>query len=159
MISVAYASPHVPSLVFLSAIFTGCPNSRFHRQLSEPCLAFLTPKNRGTVPYQPASHEKRPTYQRHLSEPLVPHGQPVLKQELIDPRYPDTGLPAPSLAQHPVTIKKEPQDFTFDRGVKCVCLSVHTCTCYILSTKTCILLALAKWLSVGLGLQYGKQGR
>lgn len=123
MISVAYASPHDLSLVFLSAIFTGCP--RFHRQLSEPCLAFLTPKNRGTVPYQPASHEKRPTYQRHLSEPLVPHGRPVLKQEVIDPRYPDTGLPAPSLAQHPVTIKKEPQDFTFDRGVNVsVCPSI-----------------------------------
>lgn len=34
----------------------------------------------------------------------------------MDPRYPDAGLPAPGLAQHPVTIKKEPQDFTFDSG-------------------------------------------
>ncbi|XP_029695811.1 ETS translocation variant 5-like isoform X1 [Takifugu rubripes] len=98
--------------------FTGEP--RFHRQLSEPCLTFLTPENRGTVSYGPASHEKRPTYQRHLSEPLVPHGQPVLKQELIDPRYPDAGLPAPSVSQHLVSIKKEPQDFTFDS-------EVHTC--------------------------------
>ncbi|CAG06603.1 unnamed protein product, partial [Tetraodon nigroviridis] len=94
--------------------------SRFHRQLSEPCLTFLPPETRGAVPYRPASHEKRPTYQRHLSEPLVPRGPPVLKQELVDPRYPDPGLPASGLAQHPVTIKKEPQDFTFDS-------EVHTC--------------------------------
>lgn len=111
VISLMFSSLH--SLLVL-------PNSRFHRQLSEPCLTFLPPESRGTVPYRPASHEKRPTYQRHLSEPLVPHGPPVLKQELIDPRYPDTGLPAAGLAQHPVTIKKEPQDFTFDSG-ECVC--------------------------------------
>lgn len=110
----------VISLTFSSLHALVLPNSRFHRQLSEPCLTFLPPENRGTVPYRPASHEKRPTYQRHLSEPLVPHGQPVLKQELIDPRYPDAGLPAPGLAQHPVTIKKEPQDFTFDSG-ECIC--------------------------------------
>lgn len=147
MISVAYASPHNLSLIFLSPISTVCPNSRFHRQLSEPCLALLTPKNRGTVPYQPASHEKRPTYQRHLSEPLVTQGQPVLKQELIDPRYPDTGLPAPSLAQHPVPIKKEPQDFTFDRGGnESVCPYI-----LVLATKTSIPLALAKWCECRIG--------
>lgn len=105
------ACPH-----HLLSSFSASPNSRFHRQLSEPCLTFLSPETRGTLPYRPASHEKRPTYQRHLSEPLVPHGQPVLKQELIDPRYPEAGLPGPGLAQHPVTIKKEPQDFTFDSG-------------------------------------------
>lgn len=97
------------------------PRFRFLRQLSEPCLSFLPPEKTANAPYQPSSHDRRPVYQRHLSEPLVPQGSRALKQELVDPRYPDPGLPAPGLAQPPatfshVTIKQEPRDFSFDSG-------------------------------------------
>lgn len=98
------------------------PCFRFLRQLSEPCLSFLPPEKTANTPYQSSSHDRRPVYQRHLSEPLVPHGPRALKQELVDPRYPDPGLPAPGLAQPPptfshVTIKQEPRDFSFDSGL------------------------------------------
>lgn len=97
------------------------PCFRFLRQLSEPCLSFLPPEKTANATYQPSGHDRRPVYQRHLSEPLVPHGPRGLKQELVDPRYPDPGLPAPGLAQpqtafNHITIKQEPRDFSFDSG-------------------------------------------
>lgn len=110
---------------------------RFLRQLSEPCLSFLPPEKKANTPYQPSSHDRRPVYQRHLSEPLVPHGPRALKQELLDPRYPDPGLPAPGLAQPPtafnhVTIKQEPRDFGFDSGAA---TSTHSCNISLVEDK------------------------
>ncbi|TKS66442.1 ETS translocation variant 5 [Collichthys lucidus] len=88
---------------------------RFQRQLSEPSLV--------NAPYQPSSRDGRPLYQRHLSEPLVPHGPRGFKQELLDPRYPEPGPPAPGLSRpqtafNHVTIKQEPRDFGFDSEVQ-----------------------------------------
>lgn len=100
------------------------PHFRFQRQLSEPSLSFLPPEKTVNAPYQPSSHDRRPLYQRHLSEPLVPHGPRGLKQELVDPRYPEPGLPAlkrPQTAFNHVTIKQEPRDFGFDSGVCVIC--------------------------------------
>ncbi|XP_075872923.1 ETS translocation variant 5-like [Nelusetta ayraudi] len=112
----------------------GCPpapfstEQRFQRQLSEPCLSFLPPdKTLAASSYQPQpSHDRRPLYQRHLSEPLVLPGPRDLKQELVDPRYPEPrappppGLSQPQNAFNHVTIKQEPRDFGFDSDV-------HTC--------------------------------
>lgn len=91
---------------------------RFQRQLSEPSLV--------NAPYQPSRRDGRPLYQRHLSEPLVPHGPRGFKQELLDPRYPEPGPPAPGLSRpqtafNHVTIKQEPRDFGFDSGVFGIC--------------------------------------
>ncbi|XP_074482826.1 ETS translocation variant 5-like [Sebastes fasciatus] len=96
---------------------------RFQRQLSEPCLSFLAPEKTANAPYQPSSRDGRPLYQRHLSEPLVPHGTRAFKQELVDPRYPEPGPPASGLARsqtafNHVTIKQEPRDFGFDSEVQ-----------------------------------------
>ncbi|XP_053170347.1 ETS translocation variant 5-like isoform X2 [Scomber japonicus] len=96
---------------------------RFQRQLSEPSLSFLPPEKTANTPYPPSSRDSRPLYQRHLSEPLVPHGQRVFKQELVDPRYPEPGPPGPGLARpqttfNHVTIKQEPRDFGFDSEVQ-----------------------------------------
>jgi hypothetical protein len=52
-----------------------------------------------------------------MSEPLVPglHG---FKQELLDPRYTEEGVPSMGSqgAFHPMSIKQEPRDFCFDSG-------------------------------------------
>lgn len=61
-------------------------------------------------------------YQRHLSEPLVPHAPRGFKQELVDPRYPEPGPPTSGLARpqtafNHVTIKQEPRDFGYDSGM------------------------------------------
>nr|XP_020456434.1 ETS translocation variant 5-like isoform X2 [Monopterus albus] len=106
-----------------------CPNAPFgtvqrvQRQLSEPCLAFLPPEKTPSSPYHPSSCDRRPLYQRHLSEPLVPHSPRGFKQELVDPRYPEPGPPGPGLARfqttfNHVTIKQEPRDFGFDTEVQ-----------------------------------------
>lgn len=96
---------------------------RFQRQLSEPCLSFLPPEKVANTPYQPSSHDGRPLYQRHLSEPLVPHNPRGFKQELVDPRYPEPGQPGPGLVRPQtsfshVTIKQEPRDYGFDSDVQ-----------------------------------------
>ncbi|KAM9766644.1 ETS translocation variant 5-like isoform 1-T1 [Menidia menidia] len=92
---------------------------RFQRQLSDPCLPFLPPEKAQTTPYHHSSCDGRPLYQRHLSEPLVPHAPRAFKQELVDPRYPDLGPAGQGLVQpqntfNHVTIKQEPRDFGFD---------------------------------------------
>ncbi|XP_045913925.1 ETS translocation variant 5-like isoform X1 [Micropterus dolomieu] len=115
-----FALPH-PAISCPSASFS--TEQRFQRQLSEPCLSFLAPEKPVNTPYQPASRDGRPLYQRHLSEPLVPHGPRVFKQELLDPRYPEPGPHGPGLARHQtafnhVTIKQEPRDFGFDSEVQ-----------------------------------------
>ncbi|XP_070786621.1 ETS translocation variant 5-like [Enoplosus armatus] len=113
----------------------GCPGAsfsteqRFQRQLSEPCLSFLPPEKTANAPYQPSSRDGRPLYQRHLSEPLVPHGPRGFKQELVDPCYPEPGPPGPGLTQPQtafnVRIKQEPRDFGFDsEGQTCQSSSV-----------------------------------
>ncbi|XP_059184294.1 ETS translocation variant 5-like [Centropristis striata] len=104
-----------------SASFT--TEQRFQRQLSEPCLSFLPPEKTTNSPYQHSGCDGRPLYQRHLSEPLVPHGPRGFKQELVDPRYPEPGPPGPGLARNQnafnhVTIKQEPRDFGFDSEVQ-----------------------------------------
>lgn len=106
-----------------------CPSAsfsteqRFQRQLSEPCLSFLAPEKTANATYQPSSSDRRPLYQRHLSEPLVPPRSRSFKQELVDPRYPEPVPPGPGLARpqtafNHVTIKQEPRDFGFDSEVQ-----------------------------------------
>ncbi|KAM4601733.1 ETS translocation variant 5-like isoform 2-T2 [Polymixia lowei] len=107
---------------------------RFHRQLSEPCLPFPPSEKAARMPYPPQSHHQhqhhhqhqqhpsprdgRPLYQRHLSEPVVPHPPQGFKQELVDPRYPEPGM-GPRTAPFPrICIKQEPRDFGFDSEVK-----------------------------------------
>lgn len=58
-----------------------------------------------------------------MSEPLVAVPPQGFKQELIDPRYTEQGVPtmAPVGPQrqpafHPMAIKQEPRDFCFDSG-------------------------------------------
>nr|XP_046238312.1 ETS translocation variant 5-like [Scatophagus argus] len=120
-----FALPHPP---------TGCSGAsfsteqRFQRQLSEPCLSFLPPDKMVKGPYQPSSRDGRPLYQRHLSEPLVPHGPRGLKQELVDPRYPEPG--PPQTAFNHVTVKQEPRDFGFDSEIQ---------TCHSLFGKSSVL--------------------
>ncbi|XP_029370470.1 ETS translocation variant 5-like isoform X2 [Echeneis naucrates] len=106
-----------------------CPSAafsrdqRFQRQMSEPCVSFLPPEKTTNTLYPPASHDGRPLYQRHLSEPLIPQGPRGFKQELVDPRYPERERPVPGLVQPQtpfshVTIKQEPRDFSFDSEVQ-----------------------------------------
>uniref|UniRef100_A0A8C5DZR4 ETS translocation variant 5-like n=1 Tax=Gouania willdenowi TaxID=441366 RepID=A0A8C5DZR4_GOUWI len=113
-----FAVPHLPV-----SCGSPTPGSRFHRQLSDPCLSFLPhDKPANTPPFHPPSRDGRPLYQRHLSEPLVPPRR--FKQELVDPRYPDPAPPpAPPVAQpssafNHVTIKQEPRDYGFDSEVQ-----------------------------------------
>ncbi|XP_070711753.1 ETS translocation variant 5-like isoform X2 [Pempheris klunzingeri] len=113
-----FALPH-PPIICPSTSFSR--EKRFQRQLSEPCLSFLPLEKTMNTLYQPSDHDSRPLYQRHLSEPLVPHGPQGFKQERIDPRYPETGLAGrvvarPLTAFNQVTIKQEPRDFGFDLG-------------------------------------------
>lgn len=120
--------PNSGAAIHLSLSFCYSSSSRFQRQLSEPCLSFLPPdKALAASSYQPPpSHERRPLYQRHLSEPLVLPGPRDLKQEVVDPRYPEPRLPpAPGLSRpqntfNQVTIKQEPRDFSFDSGLMVV---------------------------------------
>ncbi|XP_028998253.2 ETS translocation variant 5-like [Betta splendens] len=112
-----FALPHPP---------VGCPSTafgaeqKFQRQLSDPCLSFLPPEKIANTPYHLSNHDGRPLYQRHLSEPLVPHG---FKQEPLDPRYPEPGPPRAGVAgpqstfSH-VTVKQEPRDFAVDSEVQ-----------------------------------------
>ncbi|XP_068612622.1 ETS translocation variant 5-like [Brachionichthys hirsutus] len=94
---------------------------RFQRQLSAPCLSFLPPEELNP-PYQPLSQDRRPPYQRHLSEPLVPHSSRGLKLELVDPGYPDPGTLGPGLDRpqtfNHATIKQEPRDFSFPSEIR-----------------------------------------
>ncbi|XP_052461882.1 ETS translocation variant 5 isoform X1 [Carassius gibelio] len=101
---------------------------RFQRQLSEPCLPFPPSDAQGRPNFMPqvpstSSRDGRPPYHRQMSEPLVPVPSQGFKQELLDPRYAEQGVPnmGPSQAAfHPMTIKQEPRDFCFDSEVpKC----------------------------------------
>lgn len=95
--------------------------------MSEPSLPFPPSESQGRPHFLPQlaningrPHEGRPLYHRQLSEPLVavpPHG---FKQELIDPRYAEQGVPSVGpphqAAFHSMAIKQEPRDFCFDTG-------------------------------------------
>lgn len=115
-----FAMPH-PPIGSSSVSFNA--EQRFQRQLSDPCLSFLPPKKTANTPYHPTIRDGRPMYQRHLSEPLVPHAPRGFKQELVDPRYPEPGPPTSGLARpqtafNHVTIKQEPRDFGYDSEVQ-----------------------------------------
>lgn len=96
---------------------------RFQRQLSEPCLPFPPTDTQGRPNFMPqvpstSPRDGRPPYHRQMSEPLVPVPPQGFKQELLDPRYAEQGVPnmGPSQAFHTMAIKQEPQDFCFDSG-------------------------------------------
>ncbi|XP_026218980.1 ETS translocation variant 5-like isoform X3 [Anabas testudineus] len=115
-----FAVPHPPISCPRAAFST---EQKFQRQLSEPCLSFLPLEKTANTPYPSSSRDGRPMYQRHLSEPLVPHGPQGFKQELVDPRYPEPGPPRPGAAGpqttfNHVTIKQEPRDYGFDSEVQ-----------------------------------------
>ncbi|XP_036401590.1 ETS translocation variant 5a isoform X1 [Megalops cyprinoides] len=100
---------------------------RFHRQLSEPCLPFPPSEVQGRPPFPPhtprtSSCDGRPPYHRQMSEPLVPVPPPPqgFKQEMLDPRYAEQGVPTmgpPQPAFNPLAIKQEPRDLCFDSEV------------------------------------------
>uniref|UniRef100_M3ZSY1 ETS variant transcription factor 5a n=1 Tax=Xiphophorus maculatus TaxID=8083 RepID=M3ZSY1_XIPMA len=98
------------------AVFT--PEHRFQRQMSEPCIPF-PPSESQSRPRLP--RDGRPPYHRQMSEPLVAVPPQGFKQELIDPRYSEQGVPAMvpprQAAFHPMAIKQEPRDFCFDSEV------------------------------------------
>ncbi|XP_041857900.1 ETS translocation variant 5a isoform X1 [Melanotaenia boesemani] len=108
------------------------PDHRFQRQMSEPCLPFPPSENQTRPQFlpQPPSNSNqprdgRPPYHRQMSEPLVVVPPTGFKQELIDPRYSEQGVPAMGppcppprqAAFHPMAIKQEPRDFCFDSEV------------------------------------------
>ncbi|XP_069577119.1 ETS translocation variant 5a isoform X2 [Brachyistius frenatus] len=112
------------------------PEHRFQRQMSEPCLPFPPSDSQGRPPFLPQappsssslSRDGRPPYHRQMSEPLVAALPQGFKQELIDPRYTEQGVPvmgppgpppgpAHRPAFHPMAIKQEPHDFCFDSEV------------------------------------------
>ncbi|XP_072253636.1 LOW QUALITY PROTEIN: ETS translocation variant 5a [Leuresthes tenuis] len=109
------------------------PEHRFQRQMSEPCLPFPPSEGQARpqfLPQPPSSlpRDGRPPYHRQMSEPLVAVPPQGFKQELIDPRYSEQGVPAMvppcpppgaprQAAFHPMAIKQEPRDFCFDSEV------------------------------------------
>lgn len=105
--------------------------------MSEPCLPFPPSESQGRPQFlpQPTSssnnnslpRDSRPPYHRQMSEPLVAVPPQGFKQELIDPRYTEQGVPTMGppgppqgpqrqAAFHPMAIKQEPRDFCFDSG-------------------------------------------
>ncbi|XP_014888167.1 ETS translocation variant 5a isoform X1 [Poecilia latipinna] len=104
------------------------PEHRFQRQMSEPCIPYppsesqshpqflATPPSSTSLP-----RDGRPPYHRQMSEPLVAVPPQGFKQELIDARYSEQGVPTMvpprQAAFHPMAIKQEPRDFCFDSEV------------------------------------------
>ena len=91
--------------------------------MSEPCRPFPPSEGQTHPPYlaqtpSNVAREGRPPYHRQMSEPLVPVPPQGFKQELMDPRYAEQGVPAmgPQGAFHPMAIKQEPRDFCLDSG-------------------------------------------
>uniref|UniRef100_A0A3P9GYF4 ETS variant transcription factor 5a n=1 Tax=Oryzias latipes TaxID=8090 RepID=A0A3P9GYF4_ORYLA len=102
------------------------PEHRFQRQMSEPCLPVPPSQSQAPprfLPQPPSSsavpRDGRPSFHRQMSEPLVAVPPQGFKQELIDPRYNEQGNPMPPqlAAFHPMAIKQEPRDFSFDSEV------------------------------------------
>ncbi|CAL8322566.1 unnamed protein product [Merluccius merluccius] len=110
------------------------PEHRFQRQMSEPCLPFPPSESQPCAQFlpQPAASNRvardgRPPYHRQMSEPLVAVPPQGFKQELMDARYAERGVPTmgppgppqgpPQAAFRPMAIKQEPRDFCFDSEV------------------------------------------
>ncbi|XP_041724462.1 ETS translocation variant 5-like isoform X2 [Coregonus clupeaformis] len=124
-----YAVPCPSSLLIQDGTYSS--EHRFQRQMSEPCLPFPPSESQTRsqfLPQQQATsrstlpRDGRPPYHRQMSEPLVPGPvpPPSFKQELLDPRYTEQGVPSmgpPQCAFHPMAIKQEPRDFCFDSEV------------------------------------------
>ncbi|XP_041755050.2 LOW QUALITY PROTEIN: ETS translocation variant 5 [Coregonus clupeaformis] len=103
---------------------------RFQRQLSEPCQPFPPSDGASCTPYPlspitphraPLSRYGRPLYQRHLSEPLVLLPAQGFKQELVDLRYTEHGVPTMGHPRTPfqgLSIKQEPRDFCFEQEMQ-----------------------------------------
>ncbi|XP_076848771.1 ETS translocation variant 5b isoform X2 [Brachyhypopomus gauderio] len=122
--SPAFAMPR-PPVSHPDTAQTYSTDHRFHRQLSEPCLAFGQPDRRGTTPYPTPyptqAAPRRPPYQRHMSAPLIPVAPQVFKQEMVDSCYPEphathtTHTTHTHRHHHPhPPIKQEPGDSGFD---------------------------------------------
>ncbi|XP_028835532.1 ETS translocation variant 5b isoform X2 [Denticeps clupeoides] len=119
--SLPFAVPH-PPVNHPDASYSS--EHRFHRQLSEPCLPFSEAPCR--TPFHSHPHcgqprDTRPPYHRQMSEPVVPAQPQQFKQELVDPRYAEQGVPSmgpPRPPFHQVSIKQEPRDFGFDTEVQ-----------------------------------------
>ncbi|XP_037542681.1 ETS translocation variant 5a [Nematolebias whitei] len=100
------------------------PEHRFQRQMSEPCLP-LPPTENQIRPHFLAPSSSRPLYQRQMSEPLGASPPQGFKQELMDPRYSEQGVPAMGPPAGPprraafqaMAVKQEPPDFCFDSDV------------------------------------------
>ncbi|KAJ8350209.1 hypothetical protein SKAU_G00253390 [Synaphobranchus kaupii] len=99
---------------------------RFHRQLSEPCLAYPPSEMPRCSPFSTQapphalSRDGRPPYHRQMSEPLVPVSPRRFKREQLEacPTKHNAPIMAPPhTAFHPPPIKQEPQDFSFDSEV------------------------------------------
>uniref|UniRef100_A0A8B9HKU8 ETS variant transcription factor 5b n=1 Tax=Astyanax mexicanus TaxID=7994 RepID=A0A8B9HKU8_ASTMX len=107
-----FAVPHPP---VGNADASYSTDHRFHRQLSEPCLPFPQTLN-------PFPRDNRPPYHRQMSEPLVPVPPRGFKQEMVDPRYPEQGVPSMGASRtllfQQMSIKQEPRDFGFDSEIK-----------------------------------------
>ncbi|XP_051563643.1 ETS translocation variant 5b isoform X7 [Myxocyprinus asiaticus] len=102
-------------------------HSRFHRQLSEPCLPFPQSDGHHQNPFTPQTpghfhRNSRPSYHRQMSEPLVSMPPQGFKKEMVDPRYNDQGVqnmgPPRAPLFHQLSIKQEPRDFGFDSEVQ-----------------------------------------
>lgn len=118
----------IDKFVLIFSLCLSFPFSRFQRQLSEPLLPFPPPDGAACTPYPPQPHhphraplsrDGRPIYQRHLSEPLVLLPAQGFKQELVDLRYTEQGVPTMGPPRTPfqgLSIKQEPRDFCFDQG-------------------------------------------
>lgn len=134
--------------------------------MSEPCLPFPPSDSQGRpqfLPQPPSDNSSlqrdgRPPYHRQMSEPLVAVPPQGFKQELIDPRYTDRGvptmgppgpLPGPPRqpAFHSMAIKQEPRDFCFDSG------EYHHLEDAVLHQKSSLLLQVSLWgISISLHL-------
>ncbi|KAL1022199.1 hypothetical protein UPYG_G00023440 [Umbra pygmaea] len=126
-LSQPFAMPHLPPN-HSDASYSS--EHRFQRQLSEPCPSFSPSDSAGRTPYPPQPHhphvgplsrDGRPIYQRHLSEPMVPLPAQGFKQEMVDPRYAEQGVPTmgpPRTSFQSLSIKQEPRDFRFDQEVQ-----------------------------------------
>ncbi|KAG7219721.1 hypothetical protein INR49_018884 [Caranx melampygus] len=138
-------SARMPTASHLSTGEHTLSSHRFQRQMSEPCLPFPPSESQGRpqfLPQPPSAggnsnttnsslpRDGRPPYHRQMSEPLVAVPPQGFKQELIDPRYTEQGVPtmgppgappcqaaAAAAAFHPMAIKQEPRDFCFDSEV------------------------------------------
>uniref|UniRef100_A0A3Q2Q6F0 ETS variant transcription factor 5a n=1 Tax=Fundulus heteroclitus TaxID=8078 RepID=A0A3Q2Q6F0_FUNHE len=106
---------------------------RFQRQMSEPCIPFPPSESQSRpqfLPQPPSSvssstvssslpHDGRPPYHRQMSEPLVAVPPQGFKQELVDPRYGEQGVPTMGPPRQPAFLPMRCSDC----GLCAVCYS------------------------------------